>query len=269
MKRLLTIALAAYPVVLVFGFAPNPPPTTRPSLRLRETKKDLENLAKELNPIIGFYDPIGISNNFFWDLTVDETIGWLRESEIKHGRVAMAACVGYCVQSFYTWPFDNTLSGKPFPSTTLSPPEQWDALPLGAKVQILLFIGFLEFYAELSPPRPGALPHYTKGGIPGKYPSFDGVPHPVPFNLYDPFGFSSKRTKEEKARGLLCEINNGRLAMIGIMSVLCESKIPGSIPALKGLVKPYAGQVMAPFEGTPFFPASDLGCIFEGLCSSS
>lgn len=164
-----------------------------------------------MNPLIGFYDPIGISNNFFWDLNVNETIGWLRESEIKHGRVAMAACVGYWVQSFVTWPFDNTLSGKPFPSTTLSPPEQWDALPLGAKVQILLFIGFLEFYAELSPPLPGALPHYTKGGIPGKYPTFDGVPHPVPFNLFDPFGFSSQRTKEEKARGLLCEINNGRL----------------------------------------------------------
>lgn len=58
-------------------------------------------------------------------------------------------------------------------------------------------------------------------------------------------------------------------AMIGIMSFLCEAKIPGSVPALKGLVKPYSGQVMAPFEGTPLFPESDLSCIFEGLCNGS
>lgn len=185
-----------------------------------------------MNPLIGFYDPIGITNNFFWNFNVNETIGWLRESEIKHGRIAMAACVGYWVQSVYTWPFDNTLSGKPFPSMDLSPPEQWDVLPLGAKLQIIALIGFLEFYAELSPPIRGGgdvLPHYTQpNGIPGKYPSFQGVvPHPT-LNLYDPFGFSSQRTPEEKARGLLCEINNGRLGKyciycVYIACVLVES----------------------------------------------
>jgi hypothetical protein len=58
---------------------------------------------------------------------------------------------GYCTQSVFTWPWAMTLDGKPFPSVTLSPPEQWDALPCLAKVQILLFIGFLEWYSELSP----------------------------------------------------------------------------------------------------------------------
>ena len=48
-------------------------------------------------------------------------------------------------------------------------------------------------------------------------------------------------------RGLLVEINNGRLAMIGIFGFLAESKIPGSVPALSGLIKPYAGEYMAPF----------------------
>ena len=43
------------------------------------------------------------------------------------------------------------------------------------------------------------------------------------------------------------EINNGRLAMIGIFGFLAESKIPGSVPALSGLIKPYAGEYMAPF----------------------
>ncbi len=88
----------------------------------------------------------------------------------------------------------------------------------------------------------------TKGGKPGKYPTFDNIPHPVPLNLYDPFGFSKKRSEEAKARGLIAEINNGRLAMLGIFGFLCEQTIPGSVPALTGIVKPYAGEVMAPFS---------------------
>ena len=65
------------------------------------------------------------------------------------------------------------------------------------------------------------------GGKPGVYPSIKdaGVPHPVPFDLYDPFGLSKNRSPEKKAKGLIAEINNGRLAMLGIMGFLAESKV--------------------------------------------
>ena len=100
------------------------------------------------------------------------------------------------------------------------------------------------------------------GGKPGYYPTFDlgepredlsaplgwGIPHPCPFNLYDPFGASKQRTAEQKANGLLVEINNGRLAMLGIMSLLAESKVPGAVPALGSAGIPsYSGEIMAPF----------------------
>merc|ERR1712125_287976 len=90
--------------------------------------------------------------------------------------------------------------------------------------------------------------HYMRGGKPGYFPTFDQLPHPVPFNLFDPFGFSKDATPEKKAKGLLAEVNNGRLAMIGLMGFLSESKVPGSVPALSGLVKPYSGEIMAPFD---------------------
>jgi len=163
----------------------------------------------------------------------------------------MAAFVGYCVQSNFQFPWAMTLEGTPFPGSELSPPEQWDALPFASKLQIILFVGFLEFYSELTP-RDGAeggLPHYTKGGVPGKYPTFDAIPHSVPFNLYDPFKFSTNMSAETKEKRLKAEINNGRLAMLGIFGFLSAQTIPGSVPALAGVVKPYSGEVMAPFSG--------------------
>ena len=52
----------------------------------------------------------------------------------------------------------------------------------------------------------------------------------MPFNLFDPFKLSKNKTPEQKAKGLITEINNGRLAMIGLFSVLAESAVPGSNP---------------------------------------
>ena len=199
---------------------------------------------------MGYFDPLGVTESALWGTSNEFTIGWLRQSEIKHGRVAMAAFVGYCVQSNFHFPWAMTLDGTPFPSTSLSPPEQWDALPLGAKLQIILFIGFLEFYSELAPGVGvgSGQTHYTQGGKPGKFPTFDAIPHPVPFNLYDPFCFNKNMSEETKERRLRAEINNGRLAQLGIIGFLCAQTIPGSVPALVGVVKPYSGEVMAPFS---------------------
>lgn len=218
---------------------------------LSETKADLEVLAKQLNPVVGFWDPLDLGASSFWGRSAEETVGFLRQAEVKHGRVAMAAFVGYCVQSNWHFPWAMTMDGTPFPSTDLSPPEQWDALPFAAKLQIIGFIGFLEIYSELSPEEGQDIGqvHYMRGGKVGAYPTFDAIPHNVPFNLYDPFKLSTKMTDEQKERRLRAELNNGRLAQLGIFGFLCAQTIPGSVPALAGIVKPYAGEVMAPFDG--------------------
>ena len=77
------------------------------------------------------------------------------------------------------------------------------------------------------------------------------LPHPAPLNLYDPFNLNKNKSDEWKAKKLQTEINNGRLAMIGLMSLLSEGAVPGSVPALKGLI-PASGEinVMAPFDFT-------------------
>jgi len=212
-----------------------------------ETKADLVALAEKANPKIKYFDPLQLGSQSLWGTSEEATIGFLRHAEIKHGRIAMFAFVGFIAQSNgFTWPWAMEFDGTPFPTADGVPGAQWDAISMAAKLQILGFIAILEFWDE------GVGKHYMKGGKPGAFPSFKNsetkLPHPVPFDLFDPFNFTKKKTEEQKAAGLVKEINNGRLAMIGIFSFLAESKIPGSVPALSGIIKPYSGDYMAPFE---------------------
>jgi len=218
-----------------------------------ETQADLKDLAKQLNPIVGYWDPLSIgeeSTSSFW-FTEDKNerkLAWFRQAEIKHGRVAMAAFVGYCVQANGGhWSFPMTLGGADWPTGT--PPEQWDALPQESKWQIILFAGFLEAFDE------SQAPHYTNGRKPGQFPSFKGTDMAEReggtfiLDLYDPFGFSKNASPERKARQLRAEINNGRLAMLAIIAFVSASQVPGSVPLLEGKIPPYSGDYMVPFQG--------------------
>mmetsp|Transcript_35137 Transcript_35137/g.81243 ORF Transcript_35137/g.81243 Transcript_35137/m.81243 type:complete len:83 (-) Transcript_35137:247-495(-) len=64
------------------------------------------------------------------------------------------------------------------------------------------------------------------------------------------FNYQNKKmTEETKEKRLRAEINNGRLAMLGIFGFLCADTIPGSVPALANIAIPYDGNCMVPFEG--------------------
>jgi hypothetical protein len=220
------------------------------STQLASSKDELQAFAEKCNPVVKFFDPMGLAEGDFWDMGSDATIAWLRQSEIKHSRVAMAAFVGYCVQSNFVFPWPQHLDGTGSPATSLSPEQQWDAIPEAAKWQIFGLIGLLEVWDETGG---GTLPHYLKGRQPGKYPSAQNFRDNVHFalDLYDPFGFSKNKSDEAKARGLVAETNNGRLAMLGIFGFLSADKMSGSVPALEtlGVPIPYDGNCMIPFEG--------------------
>jgi len=181
-----------------------PPAAKRPSPEERR-----ENGRTTLRGVRGadgriLRDPLGALDTNFWGLGNEGTIGYLRHAEIKHGRVAMAAFLGQLAQS------TPLVSGPhkilPFKGYTpgLSPPEQWDAIPLVGKLQIITFIGMLESYGEI------LAPHYTKGGLPGYYPPIKGKRPELVFNLYDPFGFFKDNSEEKKARGRLSEVRRRR-----------------------------------------------------------
>lgn len=223
-----------------------------------ETLDDLKAMAPKLNPVVGYYNPLGIGEDGFENFQIStlpessrSTIAWFRQAEIKHGRVAMAAFIGFIVGEngiHFPW----ALQGGPNPITYADIAAaggacaQWDAIPTLGKLQIIGAIGLLEVWSECS----GT--HYmAPGGKPGAYPSFEPLRKETgqpPLDLFDPFGLSKNRTPEQKERGLLVEINNGRAAMLGIFGFVSAAQVEGSVPALAGKITHYDGQVMAPFS---------------------
>jgi len=160
------------------------------------------------------WDPLGLA-----EIGSDETIAWYRHSEIKHGRVAMAAFVGWwAVGAGVRFPGE-LAHGLDFASIPSKGLEAWDAVPGWGKAQMLLFAGLIELHDELFHSVRGT--HYMKGGTPGK--------NMVP-GLFDPFGLSKGRSEEAKAKGRSSEIKNGRLAMVGIAGLYAAATLEGSVP---------------------------------------
>merc|ERR1719405_62890 len=222
------------------------------------SKQEMAALA-EANPdflgkSIGLWDPLNCLDFDFWSLGNEATIGYLRHAEIKHGRVAMAGFLGYIAQSTDLVSGPHTVLPFRGYEAGLTPPEQWDAIPLYGKLQILVFVGMLESYGE-GAGNPEGYVHYTKGGLPGyvHYTKGRGPAGQLIFNLWDPFEFPGgpkNLSEESKARRLKVELQNGRLAMIGIMGFLAASSVPGSVAFLASIpgYPQYSGNVMVPIS---------------------
>merc|ERR1719229_325629 len=235
----------------------NPAAATRSQSRIggahMSALDELIELAESTPGPVQYWDPLKLSEKEFWGQSNDATIGFLRHAELKHGRVAMAGFVGYCIhENGVRWPFALSSSLPDYSSFEgLSAPDVWDATPLASRLQILVVIGFFEFWSEWSTAlEADGMVHHMAGGKPGQFPAFNTIlPNPFwPLPLFDPFGFTSDLSEEEKATKRLREIQNGRLAMIGLFSLISEARVPGAVPALSGLIKPYDGEVMGPFS---------------------
>ena len=112
MKSLLS---AIFFAPLVMGFAP---------VSQVNVATSLNSATIDLEPIVNYYDPLNLVGQD----------AFLRQTETKHSRVAMAAVVGYCVQSNFHWP-------AMFPSTELG---------LTAKATGKLICRGLSYFIKLS-----------------------------------------------------------------------------------------------------------------------
>jgi len=170
---------------------------------------NLQDLPGATMPVKGF-DPLGLAT-----LGSESTLAWFRAAELKHSRVAMLATTGYLVQAAGVH-FPGMLSSDvSFESLSVMKPfDAWDAVPDLGKAQIYFTI----FFAELVTEARGT--HYTKGGD-------------MPTIVFPPVNFGSSDPEKMKLQQSR-ELNNGRLAMIAIMSFVAAANVPGSVPLLIG-----------------------------------
>jgi len=185
---------------------------------------------------LGKWDPLNLADTGEFGPTLE----WYRAAELKHGRVAMAAFVGFIVTANgITWP-GNIAPGVSFKSLVgATPLDTWDNLPMYGKYQIIAWVGLMEICTEMQQP------HYlTPGGKLGEV-MFDPVAEK--YSLWDPLKTMKSWDDAKRARGRLVELQNGRAAMAGVIGFVMAYKYDGTVPALNFLPD-YTGELpAAPF----------------------
>ena len=119
-----------------------------------------------------------------------------REAELKHGRVAMLACFGMIVAD------EKSLFPRVFTKFSSNPLQAIVDTPKLGWLQILTFIMFIEVLGILNSRRPDYEPGNFLGS--SQWETDDG--------------WKSYQTKE---------LNNGRLAMIGIAGMVAQELVSG------------------------------------------
>jgi len=144
---------------------------------------------------VGF-DPIGFADWF--------DMKWLREAEIKHGRVSMLATLGFVLQQFWTLPGYAHVDDSNLGPTVVG---------ISPMLQIVLWMGILEMWTN-------------KGNVTMETMFTD--PDRVPGNLgFDPMGLAVDKTDEEKRLMEWKELKNGRLAMLAIGGMIHHNWVTG------------------------------------------
>ncbi|CAK9085251.1 Fucoxanthin-chlorophyll a-c binding protein E [Durusdinium trenchii] len=157
-----------------------------------------------VQPPVGFWDPLGFTKT-------DDAASFRRRRyvELKHGRVAMFACLGYIVPEYYRWPGDLSPSlGLKF-SDVPTGFAAFSKVPLSGWAQMVFFAGSVELFQYVDDPKraPGDFANAGFLGVPNSY-------------VKAPEG-----TKEKK---LAAEIANGRLAMMAIIGMFFQDGLTGS-----------------------------------------
>ncbi|EKX34760.1 light-harvesting Chl a protein 2 [Guillardia theta CCMP2712] len=135
---------------------------------------------------VGF-DPLGFSNYF--------DLKWLREAELKHGRVCMLGTLGFLVQEKFQLPLPGF--GEKLPI------EAFFTVPTGGLWQIFFTLGAIEILSNNGRISPGDM--FADGRAPGDL-------------GFDPLNLSSDESALRRFE--LAELKHGRLAMIGLGGML-------------------------------------------------
>ena len=187
-----TSALLASLVASAAAFAPSTSVPKSTSLNAIPVDKEVGVL-----PPMGFFDPLGLCKNGPYGDEFENFYHY-RGVEVKHGRIAMAATLGMLVQQNYH------LEGFLSPSENLKFSDvpnglgALKAVPLEGWVQMAVVIGLHEVVVKQ---------------VPGKAPGNFGTGY---------LGVKLDDQSSKQIRALNVEIQNGRLAMLGILGMFAS-----------------------------------------------
>jgi hypothetical protein len=99
----------------------------------------------------GFFDPYGLSSSID-----QETFDFYRAAELKHGRVAQLAVVGYVAAEIWRWPGEIAY-GLPFADVP-NGLAAFGTIPLAGWIQMIFAVGAVETYGWLGDFEIGKLP---------------------------------------------------------------------------------------------------------------
>jgi hypothetical protein len=162
---------------------------------------------------LGFFDPLGISVQYEANLN-REVYASFAEAERKHGRVAMIAFVGILIGETCGFLFDGKVTGP-----AIYQFQQVEAMSPIFSIGVVMLIAMAEVGTILSSWQPAketfsnptGIARLKKGHITGDY------------------GFDPLKLKPKSAIALTTmtnkEINNGRLAMIGVAGIVVQELV--------------------------------------------
>jgi hypothetical protein len=183
--------------------------------KLEKMEEDVLTIAKNMPGVtqpLGFFDPSGFcSDEEAWGTTVGK-LCFYREVELKHGRVAMLAALGFVVGEQWHPLFGGDIDVPSYIAFQASPLQQfWPSVV--AAIAIPEFISAATFEP------------LSVGGEEGEKWSMptDRVPGDFKF---DPLGLKPKDPEKLKVMQTK-ELNNGRLAMIAAAGMVAQELATG------------------------------------------
>mmetsp|Transcript_42514 Transcript_42514/g.77159 ORF Transcript_42514/g.77159 Transcript_42514/m.77159 type:complete len:524 (+) Transcript_42514:83-1654(+) len=151
---------------------------------------------------VGYWDPLGLAAD--GDL---KDFRQRREVELKHGRVAMYATIGYIVPEFFKFPGYVSITEELEFANVPNGLAACDVVPIEGWLQIIAYCGYLEIVVNqpMNPKEPG---NYYRGR----------------------FGANPLRIMADedlRKRSLNAELANGRLAMVAIIGMFFQDGLTG------------------------------------------
>jgi len=153
---------------------------------------------------VGFWDPLGLTKD--GDASAFRR---RRETELKHGRVAMIACIGYITPEFARFPGSISQSARLDFTEIPNGLAALNVVPGFGWVQMILFVLALEKgFLKQDPERaPGDFENAGVLGVPNR---------------------STMPKGEARDKRLNAELANGRLAMMAIIGMFYQDGLTGS-----------------------------------------